>query len=123
MYGIRSFYKGKMTEVWYDTESDARSEGIEMDGNVFLLRGNSGAFDVIDTLKECCFEVGKEYAFRQYGVGDVGRARLITLHGDDAYINVTEASDEALIGWKRGKLIGGTIASKRGLVLYASNPV
>ena len=94
-----------------------------MDGNVFLLQGNRGEADVIDILKECRFEVGKEYTFRQYGIGDVGRARLITIQGDNAYIDVTEASVEALIGWKRGKLIGGTIASKRGLVLYASNPV
>lgn len=123
MYGVRGFYKGKMTERWHKTEAEAKSDGMEMDGNVFLLQGNRGEADVIDILKECRFEVGKEYTFRQYGIGDVGRARLITIQGDNTYIDVTEASDEALIGWKRGKLIGGTIASKRGLVLYASNPV
>ena len=53
MYGIRSFYKGKMTEAWYETETEARSVGNEMHGNVFLLRGSKGDADVVDILKEC----------------------------------------------------------------------
>ena len=123
MYGIRSLYKGKMTEAWYETEAEARSSGSEMDGNVFLLQGSRGEADVVDILKESRFEVGREYTFRQYGVGSVGRAKLVTLQGNDAYIDVLEADDEALRGWKHGKLVGGMIVVKRGLMLYANSPV
>lgn len=123
MYGIRVYWKRKANTEWFTTEEEARSEGMKRDGNVFLLKGNDDDFTVIEMLKESTFEVGKEYTFRQYGTGVPGIAKLISLEGINAAIDVLESDDRGLMGIRRGKLIGGSIIVKRGLMLYAHCPV
>ena len=124
MYGIRVYWKRKANTEWFATEEDARSEGMRKDGNVFLLKGNDdGDFNVIEMLKESTFEVGKEYTFRQYGTGVPGIAKLISLEGINAAIDVLESEDWKLKGIHEGKLTGGSIIVKRGLMLYAHCPV
>lgn len=124
MYGIRVYWKRKANTEWFATEEDARSEGMRRDGNVFLLKGNDdGDFNVIEMLKESTFEVGKEYTFRQYGTGVPGIAKLISLDGINAIIDVLESDDWKLKGIQRGKLTGGSIIVKRGLMLCAHCPL
>lgn len=123
MYGIRVYWKRSAYTEWLPTEEEARSEGMKRDGNVFLLEGNDDDFTVIEMLKESTFEVGKEYTLRQYGTGLPGIAKLISLEGINAVIDVLESDDRGLMGIQRGKLIGGSITVKRGLMLYAHCPV
>lgn len=124
MYGIRVYWKRKANTEWFSTEEEARSEGMRKDGNIFLLEGNDDDFTVVEMLKESTFEVGKEYTFRQYGTGIPGIAKLISLEGINAVINVLESDDRGLMGIQRGKLTrdGGSIIVKRGLMLCAHCP-
>lgn len=121
MHGIRVYWKRSAYTEWFATEEKARSEGMSKDGNVFLLEGNDDDFTVVEILRESTFEVGKEYAFRQYGTGVLGIAKLISLEGINAVIDVLESDDRGLIGIQRGKLTrdGGSIIVKRGLMLCA----
>ena len=123
MYGIRVYWKRKANTEWFATEEEARSVGMKRNGNVFLLEGNDDDFIVIGMLKESTFEVGKEYTFRQYGTGVPGIAKLISLEGINAVIDVLESDDRGLMGIQRGKLTGGSIIVKRGFMLYAHCPV
>ena len=122
MYGVRSFYQRNTETRWYETEEEARSEGMKLDGDVFMREGEDG-FPIL--LKESTFEVGKEYTFRQYGTGVPGIAKLISLEGINAVIDVLESDDKGLMGIQRGKLTGGggSIVVKRGLMLYAHCPL
>ena len=125
VYGIRSFYQRNTETRWYETEDEARSVGMRMNGNVFLLEGNDDDFTVVEMLKGTEFEIGKEYTFRQYGTGIPGIAKLISLEGINAVIDVLESDDRGLMGIQRGKLTrdGGSIIAKRGLMLCAHCPV
>lgn len=123
MYGIRVYWKRKANTEWFATEEEARSEGMRKDGNVFLLEGNDDNFTVVEMLKEMEFEIGKEYTFRQYGTGIPGIAKLISLEGINAVIDVIKSGDWRLIGIQRGKLIGRSIIVKRGLSLCANCPL
>lgn len=125
MYGIRNFYQRNVETRWYETEEEARSEGMKRSGDVFLLEGNDDNFTVVEMLKGTEFEIGKEYTFRQYGTGVPGIAKLISLKGINAVIDVLESDDRGLIGIQRGKLTrdGGSIIVKRGLMLCAHCPV
>lgn len=116
MFIVKGFYKGTMTTQHYETEEEARSGGMKLDGDVFMRNGEDG-FSIL--LKESTFEIGKEYTFRQYGTGVPGIARLISLEGINAVIDVLESDDRGLKGVQRGKLTGGSIIVKRGLMLYA----
>ena len=119
MYGIRVYWKRKADTEWFYTEEEARSVGMNRNGNVVLLEGNDDDFIVIEMLKESTFEIGKEYTFRQYGTGVPGIAKLISLEGINAVIDVLDSEDLKLKGIQRGKLTGGSIIVKRGLMLYA----
>lgn len=123
MYGIRVYWKRKANTEWFATEEEARSDGMKRDGNVFLLKGNDDDFSVIGMLKESEFEIGKEYTFRQYGTGVPRIAKLISIDGINAVIDVLKSEDWKLMGIQRGKLTGGSIIVKRGLMLYAHCPV
>lgn len=122
MFIVKGFYKGTTTTQQYETEEEARSEGMKLDGDVFMRDGEDG-FPIL--LKESTFEIGKEYTFRQYGTGVPGIAKLISLEGINAVINVLESDDRGLMGIQRGKLTrdGGSIIVKRGLMLCAHCPV
>lgn len=119
MYIVNAFYKHNLVSRAYETESEARSEGMKMDGNVYIREGENG-FPVL--LKESTFEVGKEYTFLPYGVGNLGVAKLVSLNGNDAVIDVVECDDWELLGNQHGKLTGGSIIVKGGLALYANCP-
>lgn len=125
MYGIRVYWKRSAYTEWFSTEEEARSEGMKRHGNIFLLEGNDDDFIVIGMLKESTFEIGKEYTFRQYGTGVPGIARMISLDGINAVIDILESEDKKLIGIQRGKLTmdGGSIIVKRGLMLFAHCPL
>ncbi len=120
MFIVKGFFKGIVTTGRYKTEEEARSEGMKLDGDVFMREGEDG-FPIL--LKESTFEVGKEYTFRQYGTGVPGIAKLISLDGINAVIDVLKSEDLKLMGIQRGKLTGGSIIVKRGLMLYAHCPV
>lgn len=121
MYGIRVYWKRSAYTEWFATEEKARSDGMSKDGNVFLLEGNDDDFTVVEILKKSTFEIGKEYTFRQYGTGVLGIAKLISLDGINAVIDVLESDDRGLMGIQRGNLTrdGGSIIVKRGLMLCA----
>ena len=125
MYGIRVYWKRKANTEWFATEEEARSVGMRMNGNVFLLEGNDDDFILVEMLKGSTFEIGKEYTFRQYGTGVPGIAKLISLEGINAVIDVLESDDRGLMGIQRGKLTrdGGSIIAKRGFMLCAHCPV
>lgn len=59
----------------------------------------------------------------QYGTGSPGIAKLISLDGINAVIDVLKSEDWKLMGIQRGKLTGGIITVKRGLSLYANCPL
>lgn len=122
MFVVKGFFKGIVTTGRYETEEEARSEGMKFDGDVFMREGEDG-FPIL--LKESEFEIGKEYTFRQYGTGKPGIAKLISLDGINAVIDVLKSEDWGLIGIQRGKLTsgGGSITVKRGLSLYAHCPL
>ena len=42
MFIVKGFYKGMTTTQQYETEEEARSEGMKLDGDVFMRNGENG---------------------------------------------------------------------------------
>lgn len=116
MYGIRNFYQRNVETRWYETEEEARSEGMKRDGNVFLLEGDGVKWNVIDTLKETEFEVGQSYTYT-CGLDLGGIAKLIAVNGNDVTVQLLDGSS------KSGKLTGNVIVIDIGTFIYPFNTV
>lgn len=116
MYGIRNFYQRNTETRWYETEKEARSEGMKRSGDVFLLEGDGVKGNVIDTLKETEFEVGQSYTYT-CGLDLGGIAKLIAVNGNDVTVQLLDGSS------KSGKLTGNVIVIDIGIFIYPFNTV
>lgn len=116
VYGIRSFYQRNTEMRWYETEEEARSEGIKRSGDVFLLEGDGVKGNVIDTLKETEFEVGQSYTYT-CGLDLGGIAKLIAVNGNDVTVQLLDGSS------KSGRLIGNVVVIDIGTFIYPFNTV
>lgn len=125
MYGIRVYWKRKANTEWFATEEEAKSEGMRKDGNIYLLKGNDdGNFNVIGLLKKEYFKEGMTYSFFQWGLEDgYGIARVVSLEGRKAIVDILEASDRKMIGRKEGRYATNIITVKGGIEISPTNPI
>lgn len=117
MFIVKGFYKGTMTTQHYETEKEARSEGMKRNGDVFLLEGDGVRGNVIDTLKEMKFEVGQSYTYTECGQDLGGIAKLIAINGKNVTVQLLDGSS------KSGRLIGNVIVIDIGTFIYPFNTV
>lgn len=117
VYGIRSFYQRNTETRWYETEEEARSEGMKRNGDIFLLEGDGVKGNVIDTLKEMKFEVGQSYTYTECGQDLGGIAKLIAINGKNVTVQLLDGSS------KSGRLIGNVLVIDIGTFIYPFNTV